>query len=417
MQASIVVGMFFGDEGKGTTVDYLANKNDASMIVRYSGGAQAAHYVHSPDGKKHCFSQFGSSHTPRLTYLAPNMIIEPFAMINEAEALKTFWNTNPLGYLKISTSCLITTPLHMLAGKAKEYNRGRNCHGTCGFGIGETRRISREEPEKAIRVIDIFSGTMHDKLKALSLDIQRTSQIGPACPEYLLNDYVKLTSPSFIDELTKFYLEWIRGAFKNCFLVRHPIAPSYVIFESSQGVLLDESLGFHPYTTWSTVSSKGAFSLLDEMYIRDYEVVGVMRTHLTRHGDGPLVLPYDSQETISPDEDNATNKYQKKFRFAPFDLQLAKYAVRVCPVDRISLTHCDLAKVEDSINISDYNFIFPRTIEDQVINTGNYKWGPIKLAKVKELGEDIIHVIREKVCGVPLILSYGKMFGSKVERT
>lgn len=60
MKAIITVGLGFGDEGKGATVDFLVRERSADLVVRYSGGAQAGHHVVLPDGRRHTFSQFGA---------------------------------------------------------------------------------------------------------------------------------------------------------------------------------------------------------------------------------------------------------------------------------------------------------------------------------------------------------------------
>src|SRR5437588_7079917 len=91
-RAIITVGLGFGDEGKGATVDYLARRFEADLVVRYCGGSQAGHNVQLPDGRRHTFSQFGAgtlADTPARprTYLGPNVIIDPVALPREAEHL------------------------------------------------------------------------------------------------------------------------------------------------------------------------------------------------------------------------------------------------------------------------------------------------------------------------------------------
>ncbi|HZY88526.1 MAG TPA: adenylosuccinate synthetase, partial [Gemmataceae bacterium] len=91
-RAIITVGLGFGDEGKGATVDYLARRLEADLVVRYCGGSQAGHNVQLPDGRRHTFSQFGagtlaSASPPPRTYLGPNVIIDPLALVREARHL------------------------------------------------------------------------------------------------------------------------------------------------------------------------------------------------------------------------------------------------------------------------------------------------------------------------------------------
>ena len=91
-RAVITVGLGFGDEGKGATVDFLARRLEADLVVRYCGGSQAGHNVQLPDGRRHTFSQFGAgtlarAPDPPRTYLGPNVIIDPLALVREARHL------------------------------------------------------------------------------------------------------------------------------------------------------------------------------------------------------------------------------------------------------------------------------------------------------------------------------------------
>ena len=78
-RAIITVGLGFGDEGKGATVDYLTRKYNADLVVRYCGGSQAGHNVQLPDGRRHTFSQFGAGTLAGRvrTYLGPGVVIDP----------------------------------------------------------------------------------------------------------------------------------------------------------------------------------------------------------------------------------------------------------------------------------------------------------------------------------------------------
>jgi len=86
----VVVGLGYGDEGKGTIVDYLTHRFGASLIVRFNGGPQAAHHVVLPDGTWHCFAQFGSgTFVPEVqTLLSRLMIVDPESLMREAQTLR-----------------------------------------------------------------------------------------------------------------------------------------------------------------------------------------------------------------------------------------------------------------------------------------------------------------------------------------
>src|SRR5437588_11513640 len=104
-RAIITVGLGFGDEGKGATVDFLTRQYDADLVVRYSGGSQAGHNVQLPDGRRHTFAQFGAGtlagrpgSRPR-TYLGPGVIIDPPALLREAGHLADLGVEDPAGLL------------------------------------------------------------------------------------------------------------------------------------------------------------------------------------------------------------------------------------------------------------------------------------------------------------------------------
>ena len=89
-QAFIVVGLGYGDEGKGTVTDYLTRKFQAHTIIRFNGGSQAAHHVVTNEGLTHCFAQFGSGSLVAnvKTYLSSYMVVDPLSLIVENKALE-----------------------------------------------------------------------------------------------------------------------------------------------------------------------------------------------------------------------------------------------------------------------------------------------------------------------------------------
>src|SRR5260370_41699717 len=109
--AIIAVGLGFGAEGKGATVDYLTRRYEADLIVRYCGGSQAGHNVQLPDGRRHTFSQFGAGTLAELgdtrprTYLGPHVIIDPLAMAREAQHLIELGVQHPGRLLTIHPRC------------------------------------------------------------------------------------------------------------------------------------------------------------------------------------------------------------------------------------------------------------------------------------------------------------------------
>src|SRR5271167_1413742 len=124
-RAIITVGLGFGDEAKGATVDFLTRKYRADLVIRYCGGSQAGHNVQLPDGRRHTFSQFGAgtlvagSRRPR-TWLGPNVIIDPPAMLREAQHLCELGIDDPIRLLTVHPRCLVTTVWHRTVNQLRE---------------------------------------------------------------------------------------------------------------------------------------------------------------------------------------------------------------------------------------------------------------------------------------------------------
>ena len=335
MRAIITVGLGFGDEGKGATVDFLTRQTAADVVVRYSGGAQAGHNVELAGGRRHTFAQFGAGTLAGAkTWLGPRMIISPAALVPEAEHLRSLGVSDPLSLLWVHPDCLVTTFYHVTMNRLREAARGNAPHGSCGLGIGEARNYWHRYGRDAIAVRDLADRrTLIAKLtllrERLLLEMQDLAQLDTG-----LGDLLHETWPVHeTDEL-------MQAAAGLQLAERMPDCRT-AIFEGAQGVLLDEWNGFHPYTTWSTVTPQHAWEILAETDCRDVTVLGVTRAISTRHGVGPF--PTWSREMTARfiDKGNPTNPWQGSIRFGPLDLVLLDYAARVCRIDGLAVTCLD----------------------------------------------------------------------------
>src|SRR5262245_22309476 len=157
-RAIITVGLGFGDEGKGATVDFLTRRLEADLVVRYCGGSQAGHNVELPDGRRHTFSQFGAgtlAPDPPRTFLGPNVIIDPLALTREAAHLTELGVRDPMRLLTIHPRCLVATPGLRALNQLREMSRGDAKHGSCGQGIGETRSYWLRYGEDSVFAADL----------------------------------------------------------------------------------------------------------------------------------------------------------------------------------------------------------------------------------------------------------------------
>lgn len=322
-RAIITVGMGFGDEGKGATVDYLCRKYDAGLVVRYCGGHQAGHHVELPDGKRHEFSQFGAGTLAGVpTFLAHTMIVEPAALFREADHLASLFGRSVLGSLTVHPDCLVTTPFHRAVNIAREEQRGSERHGSCRVGVGVTREYWLKYGEDALRMGDFDSPVT--VLKKLELLRQRLLQ-------WMSAENVPISADSDLLNMSLLEVKRAMGKIADIRLALDVHSqPDMMIFEGAQGVLLDEFYGFHPHTTWSCVTPRYAVDFCcrcDEVAI-----LGVTRAYLTRHGDGPMPTGEVGAVNIHADwkRGNEGTGGRGSIRAGALDIPLLDYAVRAC---------------------------------------------------------------------------------------
>lgn len=346
-RVKMIVGLSFGDEGKGSCVDFLTRRHRARLVVRFNGGAQAGHNVVTDDGHHHTFAQFGAGTLAGAeTFLSRYMLVNPIFMFAEAAHLAELGVSDPLSLVRADKRALVTTPYHVALNRLKELARGSARHGSCGMGIGETVEHALSYPDEAVRVGDLRSiSVLHEKLRALQQRAQRVVR------DLSLRDssdenqelYV-LTDESTLYRTADFFETWasrvrcVGPAWLDPVLAADDMT---VIFEGAQGVLLDQDHGFHPHTTWSDCTFGNAERLLNEAYFTGVrERIGVVRTYATRHGVGPF--PTEVPGLAFDGEHNSLGPWQGTFRSGWLDLPLLRYATEACGgVDSVAVTCLD----------------------------------------------------------------------------
>jgi adenylosuccinate synthase len=347
----IVADLGFGDAGKGTMTDYLARGADSAVVVRYNGGPQAAHNVVAPDGRHHTFAQLGSaSFVPGVrTHLARQMLVNPIHLQVEMDYLAAAGVDDVWQRLSIDEQALIVTPWHKAANKLRELARGDGRHGSCGQGIGETQADALDMPELALRAGELTSSAALRR-KLVRLRDYKYQQLQPLLANIrsgaqLDKILAVMTDPDLVDKCAAFYGEFSDAAqiVSQDYLGELLDSHERVVFEGSQGVLLDEWFGFHPYTTWSTTTFENALTLLEEQgYEGQVTKLGVIRGYGVRHGPGPFPTEDAVLTREIPDYHNENNQWQREFRVGYLDLVLLRYALDVCHgADALAVTNLD----------------------------------------------------------------------------
>lgn len=356
-----VLGLGFGDCGKGHFVDALARRWQAHTVVRFSGGAQAGHNVVTPaDGgeveRHHTFSQFGAgTFVPGTrTMLLDPMVMHPTALLVEAEALGRIGVHDALPRLLIDARCRVTTPYHQAAGRARELLRGEAAHGTCGVGVGETVRHALEHPDQVMRYGDLSGAnaihvrTQMDKLHAIRETL--FAELLPLCPAEVQGALAVEMETLRNEELGENWFNVARALARQCnpasldTLSAQLKQPGCVLFEGAQGVLLDEWRGFHPHTTWSSITPAAVETAVACLDLHaPIEHYGVLRSYLTRHGAGPFPTHDESLNGLLPEPHNHSEGWQGRFRRGHPDAVLLRYALEVMgPLNGLLVSHLDV---------------------------------------------------------------------------
>lgn len=335
--ASIVIDLGYGDSGKGATVASIVSRTQAPVVVRFSGGAQAAHNV--VDGPfHHTYRQFGSGTSfGAKTYFAPGFLLNPHALCMEAKELQAKTGfAAPLDEVSCHPDVMVTTPYHIFANRIRAAASG--LLNSCGMGIGMTREWAEGEELRWITAGDLWQHDLGYKVKGLyDLAIEESTNLD--LPLYVLNRHWKdLPHPR---DVVEFYKE---------FSGRMALRPDtyldnfdHIVFEGSQGVLIDENYGsshdWLHYNTYTDVTANKP-RLWCSNRGRDSVVYGVTRCYMARHGAGPLTIETDE---ISPEEpDNVPGQFQGAMRYGWLNVDdLAKAAKHNGGVNRLVVNHLD----------------------------------------------------------------------------
>lgn len=339
-----VVGLGFGDEGKGTMIDALARRLGVRGVVRFNGGPQAAHHVVTGDGRTHCFAQFGSAmlaHPDARSASGPRVLVEPLALGREAAALERLGVASPLGRLHLDERSVVVTPFHRLINRALELSRGGGRHGSCGLGVGPAYTDSLDPGAATVRLGELRdearAARKLDFIRLMKLDL--AAQLRDGCDGDARGPLGAVVDDLRRRDLVDAALDGYRPVLAALGSIG-PFAapPGPVLLEGAQGALLDEHHGFWPHVTPSTTTFAGADELCAEPPYR----LGLLRSFSTRHGAGPFVAELPADEGLLRGEHNALNPWQGDFRVGWFDLVLARHALAVVGgVNGLALTCLD----------------------------------------------------------------------------
>ena len=340
-----VFGLQWGDEGKGKIVDFLAE--DAHVVVRYCGGANAGHTVRIGDKKNSThLLPVGIFRPGIINLIANGVVLDPEALFTEIDEFVAKGYAITPANLRISYKAHVVMPYHKMEDGAREMQAQGNSIGTTRRGIGPAY-ADKMHRMTAIRVSDLIDDV---RLKAkLEMIVGERSK--------LLTHMYGLP-PLSLDELFKEYSAY--GARMKPFvadtsaiLIEAYKANKQILFEGAHAVLLDVDHGTYPYVTSSSCSALGLFTGSGAPPQSCRNFIGIMKAYTTRVGGGPF--PTEQDNEIGHYIRERGNEYgtttRRPRRCGWFDAMAARYSSDLCGVTAIALTLLDVLSGLDEIKI------------------------------------------------------------------
>ena len=275
MKIDVLLGLQWGDEGKGKVVDVLTPRYD--VVARFQGGPNAGHTLEF-EGHKYVLRSIPSGifQHGQINIIGNGVVLDPVLFREEAESLEKS-GVNNKGILKISKKAHLIMPTHRLLDAAYEKLKGDAKIGTTGKGIGPTYtdKISRN----GLRVGDIFDNFAAKYATAKQRHVNLLTALGEGCD---------------VEDLEKKWMdaiEYMKGydIIDSEFVVNRLLNEGKsVLCEGAQGSLLDVDFGSYPFVTSSNTVCAGACSGLGVAPNKIGEVFGIFKAYCTRVGSGPF---------------------------------------------------------------------------------------------------------------------------------
>ena len=343
MPVAVLVGMQWGDEGKGKIIDLLAE--DADVIGRYAGGHNAGHTIVF-DGNQHILHLIPSGifHPGKLCVIGNGVVIDPAALIHEMDLLKKT-GIDLDGRLLISDRANIIMPYHGTFDKGRENSSSFEKIGTTGRGIGPSYadKIART----GIRTCDYRDeDLLRKKLKA---NYQEKSTIFKNLYDKELPAY-----ESMFDELMGFRETILKYIGDTHVFLRDQITQNKkVLCEGAQGTMLDVDHGTYPFVTSSNSTSGGASTGLGIPPTQIDRVVGVIKAYTTRVGEGPFPTELHDEfgEKLRKEGHEFGSTTGRPRRCGWFDAVVARYGIRLNGIDSMALTKVDVLDRFDTLRV------------------------------------------------------------------
>ena len=328
MDIEVVIGANYGDEGKGLFTEYLCRIKSSPIVVLSNGGCQRGHTVNNIEKRiQHIFHHFGSGTIIGIpTVFSKTFLLNPIKFIEEKRELENE-NIHPVAFR--ASGCLLQLPGDMLVNQATEKARGLGKHGSCGWGIWETKVRNQQHH---MLTFDEFESFDYAKKKATYLDClewQLCNRLHGIYKPHYVKELMYIKEEGFIKHFIQDFEEMskdVKSVGANDLVdvgwekFLHKDINTLVV-ENGQGLLLDSEYapkdenGFTTiHATPSRCGLAGSLEAVGKTTCDDNIVANyVTRTYFTRHGAGPF--PEETPNLEYDDKTNMPNDYQDSMKF------------------------------------------------------------------------------------------------------
>lgn len=333
-QAVVIIGVQWGDEGKGKIVDYYSSSAD--LVARFQGGNNAGHTL-VVEGKQTILHLIPSGilHPHTRCAIGSGVVVDPENLLKEVEVLRKAGISDLEDRIWLSDRCHLIVDYHKHLDAARE-NRKSGKIGTTKRGIGPA--YEDRAARRGLRVSDLFNEKLFEERLQANLEeknflLEKYYGVAPVDMKEFQSKYREIGKQlkPFVKDVSRLLFEAIAEGKK-------------VLYEGAQGVLLDMDYGTYPYVTSShTLPSQAALGLGARVPV-DTLFVGVIKAYSTRVGEGPFPteLNDNTGEKLreSGHEFGATTGRPRRCGW--LDLVAVKYALRVSGIKNLAITKSDV---------------------------------------------------------------------------
>ena len=328
----VILGLQWGDEGKGKIVDYFAKNYD--VIARFQGGPNAGHTLYVNE-KKIVLHQIPSGifHDNKINLIGNGVVLDPVTLRKECESVAAF-GVDYRKNLFISERTHLILPTHRALDKASELSKGQEKIGSTLKGIGPA--YMDKTGRNGLRVGDLLDKNFTTQYIKLRMKHQRLLD------NFNFQEDITLWEEEFFDAI-----DFLRGLniVNGEYFINEKISSGMkVLAEGAQGSMLDVDFGTFPFVTSSSTISAGVCSGLGIAPQKIKDVIGITKAYCTRVGSGPF--PTELSDTTGDFLRNAGNEFGsttgRPRRCGWIDLVALQFACMINGVTQIVMTKADI---------------------------------------------------------------------------